>query len=696
LEEYDYEEIRERYEYADKICHTSVLFFPDKNIATVTETTDDLGSIDTEIKQYGMTRDELIEYFPQASKSSELPYNLAKIIRSIIHEAYQKEGLELEHGNVRNFWYTHLKTTITKILGLGETPSVLTTINQAWGEMINSGLVTYEGLNITGGSDRQRICIVKDSPFSSLIIAVGNADYFEHLSWIPKLFNSTLITAGGQPSRAVARAFILQLQKLGVNLDQQFYMCVASDLDPAGYYIQEAFRKQLEAAIVFYGGSGKVDIKRLFVRRDQVSDNLLTSDGMPCRDKAKTEKARKAETTKWEHFCEETGGGLYIPVPPNWDGPIFEVNGEPVVRALLEMNAFPKHIIEKSVLKELLKIIEETNDESKIMIPEIMRIFEVMREESVNDTFDEWKHKLIKPLIDEFLKQTDNWKTNITSTYFHDKHEASQKCENAIDPIDDKYQQLIDDKYQEARNREPDLYDEKDNLEDQIADLEAQLDDVNESIQINCSDIFEDIDDLKTQKKNDIKPFEEQRDKEYAEAAQRRDYRLDKLQQFRDEHATVFNPLEMALKADIADSLSPTTIEYYFRDLEEMERFQPHIARLLTTPALLYSGISCFDQDVPTFTEKDLLTKASRRQDENVGSVRNAFPPKFTTEMKYFLKEHIKDREFELSGEVEQKDLTNEITQARDETEEEIEQGLWKEDEEDEEDEEDDDDDDEE
>lgn len=681
-EEYEYEELAETYEYGDEICKTSLLYFPDNNIATVTETTDDLGDLDTEISQYGMEREEIIRYFPSQSANSSLPFNLSKLIRSIIYEAYRKEGIDLEPGNVRNFWYTHLKTTITKVLGLGETDSVLSTINQAWGDMINSGLVTYEGMNVVGGKEASRISVVKDSPFSNLIIAVEKVDYFEYLSWVPKLFNSTLITAGGQPSRAVARAFILQLKGLGVDLDQDFYMCVASDLDPAGYYIQEAFRKQFEAAITFYGGSGRVIIERLFVRRDQVSQNLLESEAMPCRDKAKSDKARKAEDTKWEFFCQETGGGLYIPVPPNWNGPIYDQGGVQVVRALLEMNAFPKHIIEKAVLKELLNIITTTNDESKIMIPEIMRIFEAMREESVNEVFDEWKLKLIKPLIDEFLKQTKAWEREIDDKYWEDDRAAEQKRDDEFEPIDDEYDELIGDQQQEARDRVPDLYDRKEELEDEIAKLEQQLDDVNTDIHTKCEDIFDEIERLEEEREDKKAPFQEQYNQEIREAEQRQSYREARLQEFREEHATIFNPLEMSLKSDIADALSPETLEIFFRDIEIMDRFQPHIARLLSDPDQLYDGTSCFEQPTPTFTEKELLLKASQRHDENIENVRNAFPPKFTGEMKAFIKEHVRDTTFELSGEVEAQDLTDEIDTAKEQLEDEIDEGLWEDDDE--------------
>lgn len=677
MENYDFEEISQTYEYGGKILNTSVTFFPEKSIATVTTTSENITGLDTEIQWYGMTLEELEHYFPplpqQASQGST--FNLSKILRSIIFEASQKEGLDLEEGNVRNFWYTHIKFVVVDVLGLDTDASVDSAVNRAWGEVINSQLVTYEGMNIEGGKEDTRISVVKDSPFSNLIIAVEKMDYFHKFKWIPRLFNSTLITAGGQPSRAVARAFIRQLKDLGVDLDQDFYMCVASDLDPAGYYIQDAFCKQFESAIKAYGGYGTIEIRRLFVRRDQVSDNLLASEAMPCKDDANTESAKKAEDTKWEYFVNETGGGLYI--PDKWNGkyPTHDINGVPSVRALLEMNAFPKSLIEKAITTELLKIIKETNDESKIMIPEIMRIFEVMRDEAIKEVFEEWKHKLIKPLINKFLQQTEDWFYEINDTFQNEKTDAEMARDEETDDIDERFELLIEEQKQAARDQEPELYDEQEELEREIAELENRLDEVNDEIHDKCSEIFEKIDELEGECKDEKSPFNEDCESEIDEARTKRDFRLAKLQQFREEHATVFNPLEMALLEDISEALSPEEVRYFFKDIELMEQFIPHISRLLTDPDLLeISQESCFDHPAPTFIERDLLNKAADNRDENIGGVRNAFTPDFRNEMKNLIRSHT-PASFEVRGEIEDQDLSSEIAEAKSEIESAIEDG---------------------
>lgn len=661
MEEYEFEDIDQEYTYDNKRCRTSIRYFLEKNIATITKTEfSGQEAIEVGIIKEGMTREELEHYFPPMDVHRKLghTYSLAKIIRSVIYEAFDKEGTSIEEGNVRNFWYTHLKKLITEVLGLGETDTVLSAINDAWGQMINSGLVNYEDMNILGGKENSRLSITRDSPFSNLIIAVEKVDYFHMYQWIPRLFNSTLITAGGQPSRTVARAFIKELCDLGVDLDQEFYMCTISDLDPAGYYIQEAFRKQFESAISYYGGSGRVTNRRLFVREDQITPDLLRSQAMPCQDMAKSDKARKAEDTKWEFFVRMTNGGIYIPKPIKWNGPVYDKDGQHAVRALLEMNAFSKEVIEQSIIGELLQIIEETNDESKIMIPEIMRIFNEMKKYVAEEKYNEWHRKIIQPLIDRFLSDTNKWRSEINSLYYQER-----------DGIKENYQEQIDTQYENARTNEPELWEKKDDLEAQIEALENQLGETDEEIQEKCKEEFKEVDRL-----------ENERDDEISDVSEQRDYRLEKLDEFKDEKSTVFNPLEQELRNNIADFLvNSPEMQFFFRDIEITERFKPHISRLLTNPDLLVKEeISCFEHPSFAFTEQDLLHKASRTKDENVGNVRNAFPKAFVNDMKYFINEKVGDKEFSVSeDQIEYTDLSDEVENLKETTNDAIDDGSW-------------------
>ena len=122
-----------------------------------------------------------------------------------------------------------------------------------------------------------------------------------------------------------------------------------------------------------------------------------------------------------------------------------------MVRALLEMNAFSKKVIENAIIRELLKIIDDTNDESKIMICEVMRIFEQMRGVAIDEVFDEWYEKLIKPLVDRFLRDTWEWKSDIRKKQRDEESKADKIRDDEVEPITKRYEELMEEKRQEDR-----------------------------------------------------------------------------------------------------------------------------------------------------------------------------------------------------------------------------------------------------
>lgn len=640
----------------------TALYFPNRQIATICDTFEnpDTHMIETKISKPGMTRDEILQYFSKYDKEQGYTCNIELLIRSIIYEAYMKEGLEgkMDEGNVRHFWYTHLKAILLRIMGREESDSIKTQINKAWRHAIKSGAVTYEEMDILSDKESGRLSIVKDSPFNNIIIAVEKLSFFNSFNWLPRLFNCTLITAGGQPSRAVARRFILELQNLSVDLDQDFHMCVASDLDPDGYNIQEAFKDQFENAIEFYGGSGKVTIHRLFVRKDQVTSDLLKAQGIPWQSK----KDVKTIETIWRHFCEKADGGLYITAP---DGK--------KIRALLEMDAFSTPVIEKSFVTELLKIIRETSDESKIMIPEIMRVFNELKTEISKELFEKWERMLIHPLKEEFLKDTEAWRESINNTKSQDK-----------DNINERYDDQIDEKEDEKREREPELFDEKDkheetvdaleeerdekikkieeDYEEQIRGSEYTLEDVDEEIDEKCKDIDKEISDLKSDRDEELETVDEQYH-----------FRLDRYNRFNEEHLTVFNPVEQGLKSNIDRELA--NLDYSFIDLEHRDITRKEIGSLcMNSKLLIDENISCFDHPIPTFKGDRLLERAASNKDLNIGRVRDSFTPTFMDKMRQIWRKDASDFKFELDETIEMKDLSQEVKEAMKETEKELEE----------------------
>ena len=674
------------YDYKDKNRSFDLTIVPHKQIATVTEKIPlDDGTFELNILSEGMNYGEVCHYFPPvpAMKKRGYQYNMLGLFRSVLYELYQstqQSGTPREEGNVRGVWYSHFIHIVESVLGMGETPSVQNAINKAWEDMIVSGLFTYEDVSITSAKENVRESHVRDSPYSDIIVAVEKEDLFDGFQWIPKLFNCTLIAAGGQPSRAVARAFIKQLYDEGVDMDQQFHMCAVSDCDPAGYYIQDSFGHQLEKSIEYYGGSGKITIRRLFVRRDQVTDRLLDHDGVPCQDeKAEAAAAKKAETTKWDYFCELTHGGLYKKPPAIWDGPtyciasacpncgyeipaidtktVFEcpkcehtcpantLPGEIKCRAKLELNAFGKSNIELKIIQEILNLIE---DHSKIMIPEIMRIFNELKKQVALARYAELEQNQIDPIIDKYLEDIDHLYQQYRSEIWHAKQEAEDDFESAIEDT------KID--FENNRDRLLDVIDDLVRpemgvycrLTDIIKHLMIMRNHVEDAMFNKADSELDDITDLEDQYAIDIEPYEKERDDEIERLDNMKDMYEEEKDQFKNECATVFGPAKEQLKSDILNTYDQT-VDVRFHEIETDERTQPHIARLLTDPdELISNDVSCFQHDAPAFRDTTSLAKAAQSKEENISKFRDAFTPEFEKDMQQIIRDKAEDIEFEV------------------------------------------------
>lgn len=640
------------YTYKDKTRSFSLTVIPHKQIATVAKRTpNEDGEFDIEIlRESDLDYEGICYHFPPlpALKRKGYEYNMLSLFRSILYELYQSMdsndyGFKKEKGNVRGVWYSHFIHIVEDVLGLSETASVQNAINNAWEDMIVSGLFTYDDVKVISAKENVRESNVRDSPFNNIIVAVEKEDLFEDLKWIPKLFNCTLIAAGGQPSRAVARVFIRQLKDEGVDLDQHFHMCAISDCDPAGYYIQDSFRHQFDKSIEYYGGSGKVEIHRLFVRKDQVTANLLDHDAVPCRDKAVKPAARKAENTKWEAFCEVTNGGLYKRPPGRWDGPTYLIDGEQKVRAKLELNAFGKLAIEMKILQEIFKLID---DPSKIMIPEIMRILNLLKQEVALAEYEKVDSEQIEPIINRYIQQI--------KTFYR---EYSREINQALESADDTYYDDIDDIFIQFTTDVEDIQDDIADkvfddmisymeLQNQIEELERQRDNIEDMMFDTVDDELDDITDLEDQYVEDLKPHKKKLEEEQKRLEKMREMYYTEYEKFKNECVTIFGPAKEQLKAEILLAYKEK-IDIRFREVEIDERTQPHIAKLIRDPDLLTDqAISCFKQPSPTFTDDTSLNKAADTHEENIGKFRNAFTPEFTNDMKEIIRDHASEFEF--------------------------------------------------
>ncbi len=724
------EEIKESYEYENingkiETNNVRVLYFPNRRLSTFAEAfiDKDTGKIQTEIVEKGMTEEDILRFFHKKNGS----LNLTLLIRSILYEAYRKERFTYEGGNIRHLWYTHFKPVLTGVFGYSESETVSNTIGVAWRDLVEVGLVTYEGLNITSEKESEAEWVIRDTPYPNIIIALEKKGYFKPYQWIPKLFNCFLMGTGGDLSRAVVHKYIRKLKEeqefvykqLGKELpdekrvlNQTFYICTATDYDVKGYDIQDTCRRMFNSAIKQQGGTGHVEIHRLFVRPDQVTKELILSEALPWEIEKKStlsSKKRKAlekqETTLWNRFCrytktlENPNGGLYIPKPSRWNGHVETIGDKEMVRAIIEMDAFSLAIIGEKIIEEVFRIIRDKNlDESKIMVPEVMRIFDDQKKDVAEEIYEKQDEKLIQPLRDKFERDTYDWEEEID-----DEKSDSEK------EIDSGYDSALSEKDREKLDQEPELFDELYGLEEEIELFEDERDDriknteklynrlieelrwarnakverigneyekpvddlgekyesVEEEIDDACEDIDEEIEELEAIKDDELEKVEE----DY-------EFKMEQYNKFKEEHLATFNPIEEALKEDVYDTVKKET-DYRYKYIEKIEPIRDCLSSLVVDEVKQElkddNEFSCFDSDIiPTFQGEDYLVIASANKDENIGKVRDGFSSKFINEMKKIVHDATRKLTFKLTKTVEMPDLEEEIEKAKEETEEEL------------------------
>ena len=595
-----------------------------------------------------------------------LPVTMSLLVQSILYDVYRKEGLDYEGGNVRHVFYTHIKQVLMGVLGMEKTDSMTEAVSHSWTVLVNSGLITYEGINVVSEKEAYAKSIVRDSPFFNLIVIIEKKDFYKPFKWIPDLFNCIFVTAGGPSSIAVVRAFVLKLKNLGVDLNQDFHICCASDFDAAGFAIQNSFVDQLKLALEYYGGgAGKIVVHRLFVRPEQVTQDLVDAHGIIWMPKEKNAAGKKRNDTLWRDFCELTK------TPERPDGGLY-IKGE---RGMLEMDAFSTKVIERQLIRKLIDVIKECGlDTSKIMIPEVMRIFRELRDEHSGSVYDKWDTKLLKPKKDEFLQDTDDWELEI------DEIQTDKE-----DEINGEYDKWVEEKEQEKRDKVTELFENKDALDEiidvlnkeeakKIQEIKDEYLDIQRTQQYNLDDIEDKIEEECKDLNDEIESLESERIDKLAANEADYEYRMERLRSFREEHSAIFNPLDEALRSDIRNALNDK-VNPLFRDLERKDGVRSNLVPLINDKTYKDTTISAFDCAVPTFTDaEDYLREASEAGHTNIGQVRKSLPSKLKSALIQVIREMSSRLSFEIKKDIDLPDLRALIDKAKQELEEEIEE----------------------
>ncbi len=643
---------------------------PNQRIAWVGETyEDDEGKIASRLLSAGMAPEAIIAAFPPAPGST-LPVNLRQLIRALIVEEYRLVGQKRPQGNVRRFRYTNILFTLGA-LGISVTRSVENTINLAWGDVTHpdAGLVTHEGMNIVSAKNKIRTQVPLHSPNLRFILAVEKEDYFASLQWIAELFGITLFAGGGQPSNTEAKALVREL-KNAIDLDQDWVFLTITDLDPAGSYIEDTFVMHFEEALRGEGVQlyAPPKITRLFLWLDQVSDSLITNAAVPVKEKADITKLKpkafKAFWTTIQRFEERLGCPFRHPNDP--DLPI-----------KIEMNAIALPLVERTIIKELLQLIE---DETLMMIPELMALVndqrvEIIKEialEQIKEWLAEKKREWLQPIEDSKKKTRE-----LYHTAYKIADRRREAKEELIQELVSELETHLEERFESWRSKKEDEAEELVNfereietaLEEEIQYLQTKL----EEIQGRIKEIQEPIVKTIAQKEDEteaskaeleqfkdlhFQPSYEDWDQATDKITEDRKRRLEELDKIQEELETQWGPADQKVKEQVQMQLSEVKVPIWFEDLEENLAIRKALTPLVTLPQLWEEGWPLIELPMPRFAVGSILTQAAEKgmsfvdlndkNQLNLTTFRPAFTPSLLQATKKYVESYLRSQTLEL------------------------------------------------
>jgi len=640
-------------------------FFPNKNISSKTlvvekELSDGRTVIDVQLQEQGMSKDNLIAHFPPRNKSGTRLFNRLAILRAILMEEYLKVGKNREEGNVRRIWYTNFLYTLTRVLGdTHNQDSINTSISTCWKEMIESGLVNYDGLNIVGGKENLWESYTLHSPYAYIFDFIEKSDYLKPFRWFIKLFGIQIVAPSGQPSRASAFSMVRNLMLQRVDLTQTFYALIISDLDPEGLAIQDAMIHHLRLALKHYSGIRNPRVKkiRLFLKKDQVSAEMVKHFGIPyVHMEAKKESAIKSAKTKYKNFAKSIGGGIY------------DKDGSPLK---IELNAISESVMQKRIVEELLKIID---DKSLIMIPEIMRELNNQREKVVSLLFTEYAKKFIKPESNKYLFPLFGLRSDIEvkivdiqeklkNTYDKSKEKVIDEYRDLLGELSILYSIIIKKIKSEVYKQTKDLSQlistkefEKLQLQQEIDHLKVTILDRTPSQQewLKFLPKQEEIENkhLENQRKEKIKPIEEKYRENKDKLWDKWGKYKEELKNFEEKLLLKFNPVEIELEEQVKHKTSEEKELIIFEELEQNESVLKELKYLLSSPDLA-GKTPIKERPSPVFLNEHSLDNATQYCLKTLGKTdhipvttirkfRDGFTPALKTALYEFVHTHLK------------------------------------------------------
>jgi len=210
----------------------------------------------------------------------------AIILRTIILNERDFLSVNYERS-LRSFWYSTVKPSLDKLGLLTENDSTEAALTRWDGELsryvaelVRAGEVTYQGLRIVDNS-RQRMTPgisyntpdldtyaykTTAAPYPNIIISTEKDTVYSIIEGIARFFGCSCISGKGQNSLAAMEDLLRNMGEDG----RPVYILTLTDYDPAGYYIAQTFKNQVEDLQAAQGIRRRVYIHRIGITPDQL------------------------------------------------------------------------------------------------------------------------------------------------------------------------------------------------------------------------------------------------------------------------------------------------------------------------------------------------------------------------------------------------------------------------------------------
>jgi len=180
------------------------------------------------------------------SASSSGKAKAALIIKNQIWQTFQwiQAGKHpLIEGNLRSYWYSHLKPTLARV-DLLSAHDHYQTMLEIFVELVKTHkLFRYSDFGFDDEHWENRRIATK---LFNVILFAEKAGWLRTLKEFHENYGMNIVVLGGTPSLLSTEYFVQHLSQVA-SLDQKFYLISAVDYDPAGAIIEGAFIEQLQS-----------------------------------------------------------------------------------------------------------------------------------------------------------------------------------------------------------------------------------------------------------------------------------------------------------------------------------------------------------------------------------------------------------------------------------------------------------------